>query len=84
MTDTVIFNSPYLVMGYVVALFFCLFAIKRRGSGYIIPIISTLLCVGTSAVAIILGASYYEICIVILIFLFLNIYALLGRGGKNK
>jgi hypothetical protein len=84
MTDSVIFNSPYLLIGYGIALFFCLFAIKKRGTGYIIPIISILVCMATSAAALLLGSSYFELCVVILVFLFLNIYATTGRGGKDK
>jgi len=83
MTESVLLNSPVLLIGYDLALFFCVFDLVKRSSGYVFPVISIVLCVITTVGAYLLGCSHQEISSVILIFLILNLTVFIKKGDKK-
>jgi TRAP-type C4-dicarboxylate transport system permease small subunit len=84
MIESVILNSPILILGYGFALFFCIFDLFTHSSGYVMPTISMLLCAATIVYSFFLGAALIEICIAVLIFLIINISAIRGKKGGDK
>ena len=79
MSESVIFNSPILLVLYGIALALVLFNLKNR-TGAVLTYVSAALVVGTSAYAILLGASLWETAIVIVIFLLINVF----KVGESK
>lgn len=81
--ESVIFSSPLLLVLYGVAILMCIFDLIKRDSGYIFPMLSAAIFVGTTIYALLLGAGYAEISIVILVFLALNLSVFfVHREGK--
>lgn len=80
----VIFGSPLLIGLYAVALLLCIFDLVKRASGYVFSIISAAIFTGTTIYAALLGAGYYEIGLVALVFLALNLGAFLRHRGDKK
>lgn len=78
--DSVIFSSTPLLVLYGAAILLCIFDLIKRASGYVFPVISAVIFTGTTIYALILGAGYEELGIVVLVFLLLN----LGAYMKNK
>lgn len=81
--ESVIFSSPLLLILYGVAIFFCIFDLIKRASGYIFPVISAIIFVGTTVYAFLLGAGYVEVGVVVLIFLALNLGAMFVHKGED-
>ena len=84
MEESIIFNNPLLLVGYGIALIFCVLGIKERVWGYIFPIFSTCICVLTTTYSLLLGASLYEVGTVVLVFLLLNLSVYSKNGRENK
>lgn len=85
MTDSLLLNSPLILICYGIALFLCVFELFKRSSGYVIPIISACVSIATTAYALVAGISATEAIIVILIFLILHLTVFSGkRGGDGK
>ena len=85
MADSVILNSPFLLVGFGIALFFCLTDLASRKTGYVFQVISAVTCVIASIAALLLGASLFELCTGILVFLALNLTVYYtGDGGDDK
>lgn len=82
MTESIVLNSPILLVGYIIAAALCVFDIIRPSSGYVLPIISAVLFVATSVFTLLMGAEYSELCIFVLIFLALNLTAYMRREVK--
>lgn len=82
--ESVILNSPIILIGYGLALFFCIFDIVKRSSGYVFPLISVFICLGTTIYALICGATMYEVGSVIILFLVLNLSAFKGNKRDKK
>lgn len=57
MTDSVLLNSPLILICYGIALFLCVFELFKRSSGYVIPIISACVSIATTAYALVAGIS---------------------------
>lgn len=81
--ESVILSTPILWIGYAIALFLCLFEIFKRATGHVFSVLSLALVLGNTVYALILNASLYEVGIVILIFLAVNLIPNL-KGGRNK
>ena len=80
MSESVIFNSPFLLTVYLIALILSLVGINKR-TGFLLPILSALIVAGASLYALLLGASVYELAIVLLTFLLINLKNV-GRDSK--
>ena len=83
MSESVIFNTPILLIGYALALGLCILSIKGRIGGYVIPILSAFTCVVTTTYALLKGAGLYEVSMAVMIFLFLNL-VVYRKGGEEK
>ena len=82
--ESVIFGSPLLVFLYGIAALICIFDLFKRASGYVFPLLSAVLFVGTTIYAMLLGANYEELGIVVLIFLALNLTVYSRHKGDKK
>lgn len=82
--ESIIFASPVLLIMYGVAILICIFDLIKRASGYVFPILSAAIFVGATVYAFLLGASYEEVGIVILVFLALNLVSYMRHKGDNK
>lgn len=81
MENSVIFNSPILILLLITALFLCVFDMEKRASGYVLPLLSILITIGTLTYAMLLGATMYEVATVFILFASVN---LLAYGGKGE
>ena len=72
MSGSVILNSPIMLILYGIALALCLFDIRKK-TGFLLPFLSALIVVGTSAYALLSGAGLFETASVIAVFLLLNL-----------
>ena len=81
MENSVIFNSPILILLLITALFLCVFDMEKRVSGYVLPLLSILITIGTLTYAMLLGATMYEVATVFILFASVN---LLAYGGKGE
>ena len=79
MENLVIFNSPILLCLYGLALALALFELFSKTTGYILPIISFAIVVGATIYGLLLGAGLFEVIIILLIFLLLNMF-----GARRK
>ena len=73
MAESVILNSPVLLLLFGAALALCLFDRPRRATKGVFPLLAAILAVGASAWALILGAGAGEVLTVLLLFLLLNL-----------
>ena len=70
--ESVILSSPLALFFYGIALFLNLFDRNYKMTKGILTLVSCALCVGTTAYAIVIGASLWECAAVLLVFLLLN------------
>lgn len=73
MADSVILNSPVLLLLFGAALFLCLFDKQRRATRGWFSVMAAILAVGTAAYGLILGAGAGEVLTVLMLFLCLNL-----------
>lgn len=83
MEDSVIFNSPFLLLCLGIALFLSVFDLKKRSSGFVLPLLSILLALGTVSYALLLGATFYEAATVLILFGAVNLLSF-SRKGDGK
>ncbi len=81
MENSVIFNEPLLLLLLGIALFIGVFDVGKRASGYVFPLLSALIAIGTLTYAMLLGASMYEVATVLMVFVAVN---LLSFGVKAE
>ena len=74
MSESVIFNSPLLLMLYGLALAANLLGLSKK-TGFFLPVFSACIAVVATALALLHGASLYEAVLVLLIFLLINLRA---------
>ena len=80
MNESVILGNPLLLVLYGLALAISVYD-KWKPTGIILPVLSALIVVGTSAYAILLGASLFETAAAVMVFLFVQ---LIGLGRDEK
>lgn len=78
--ESVILQTPLLIVGFGIAIALCVFGIVRR-SGYAVHIVSAAVFAVTFTIALLMGAGMQEVLIVTLVFLLLNMTGYV-RGGK--
>ncbi len=87
---SVILSTPILWIGYGTALFLCLYEILKKATYNLFSLLSIVLTLASTVYALILGASLYEVGVVILIFLVINLIPNIksgngsGKGGEDK
>lgn len=82
MGDSIIFNSPFMLGGFIVAALLCLFDIIKKPDSYIVTLLSVLIAVGMTIYSLINGASIQDVLIVLLVFAALNLTAFRKREDK--
>lgn len=78
MEDSIIFNSPTLILLYCLALLF-LFLTFTFKSRYVFPLLSLVTVLGTTVYALLLGCSLWEAATVLMIFLFIHMVLYKGH-----
>lgn len=68
MADTVIFNSPLLLVLYGIALALALIELVTKLTGYVLPLCSLGIFIGATIYGLLLGASLWEVAIFVLAF----------------
>lgn len=82
MSESVIFNSPLLIVGFAAALALCLFAIVKK-TGFAVTLLAAAMFVALSTYALLLGASLEEVGLAAIVFFSVNAFAAWrGRGNK--
>ena len=79
MSESIIFNSPIILVLYGVALLLLVYDLRNR-TGAVLPYLSAAIVMGTSAYALVIGALLFETAAVICIFILINLYKI--RGDK--
>ena len=82
MGETVIFNSPTLLVGIVLAIVLLIFEQKTHSSGYIAPIASLILSLGVVFLAFLYGAAWNEIILLVTLFLTVTLLNYHDEGGE--
>ena len=82
--ESIIIENPILWLGYGIALFFCVYDLIKKATGYIFPVLSLIFFFATTTYAVLLGAPLYEIGTVMLIFLTLNFASFFKHNGNDK
>lgn len=83
MKESVIFNSPLLLIGYGIALLFCVFDLKKHASGMLFPALSVIIFSIVTVTGLLMGADMRETALMILLFLACNL-TVYGRGGGQQ
>ena len=81
--ESVILSSPIIIIGYILALALCLFALLKRAH-ISVTVISVGLFAASSAYALLRGADLYEVGAVCCVFFIINLLPLWKKGGKDK
>lgn len=79
MEQSVIFNSPILLLGLAVSLVLFVVCFINKSGGYVLSIISAAVAVATLTYALLLGAAMQEVLIAALIFFLISL-----TGFKKK
>ena len=82
MENSIIFNQPLLLILLGIALFLSVFDARKRASGYLFPLFSVLLVLGTLTYATLLGATLYETATVLMLFAAVNLLSFGSKGGN--
>ena len=80
MSESVIFNSPILIVLYGIALAVTLFE-KVNRTGAVSAWIAAMLVVGASTLSVIMGASLVETAAIIVLFIIIN---LIKKKGETS
>ena len=80
MEESVIFNSPGLLLLYCLALVFLALAFILK-SRYVFSVLSLLTSVGTTAYALLLGSTLWEAATVMMVFW--AIHMVFYKGGRE-
>ncbi len=83
MEGSIIFNDPLLLLLLGIALFLSVFDVLKRSSGYVFPLISILITLGTLTYAMLLGATMYEVATVLMVFAAVNLFSFGAKGDKT-
>ena len=79
--ESVILETPLLLVGYGIAFALCVFGIFKR-AGYAVHIVSAAIFIAAFTFTLLLGAGMQEALIVTLIFLSLNMTGYVRGGNK--
>lgn len=81
MGESIIINSPVLLMGILIVILLTIFEQKTRSSGFILPAIATGIALVVLFVALLLGATWPEIIVLVLLFLVIHLFGYQDEGG---
>lgn len=84
MESIVIFDNPLILSGYGAALLIGIYGIWKRVGGFWMPLLSAVCCAVTTTYALLNGASFYEVGMMMLVFLLLNIPIYKKEDGDKE
>ncbi len=80
--EGIIFQSPYILGGFVLALVLLIFELKTESTGFILPVISLAISIAVTVYSILCGATLQEITIILMVFVIINITTFKRNGEK--
>lgn len=80
--DSVILNEPVCIIGFIIALVLCLFAMIKKAH-LAVTWISVFIFVFTAAYALLCGAGLYEVGAVATVFFIINLLPKWKKGGDE-
>ena len=82
MKETILFEQPILLIGFIVAFLFTVFALKyKQREGMLFPLLGLLVFAVTSVYALLLGMSMQELLLITCFFFLADLIATKGRGN---
>lgn len=84
--QSVILDTPILIVCYGIVLVLCLVDLLAKPAGYVLTVLSAVVFVATSAYALLIGVGLAELAVVAFILLALNLLSYTkksGGGGKR-
>lgn len=82
MPDSIFFDTPILIIGFVLALALMLFELRTKSTGYVCPALSALITIGMIIYGLFKGATYQELVIIIAIFVVITLVSFKIGGEK--
>ena len=83
MAESVVFNSPILLLGVLVVILFTIFEQRTHSSGFVLPVISMGMALMVIFFALLSGAMWEEIIVLVLTFLALNLFGYKDKGEEE-
>ena len=83
MGESVIVNSPMLLMGVLVVILLTIFEQRTHSSGFILPVISMGISLFVVFSAFLYGAAWEEVIVLVLTFLVINMFGYKDVGGEE-
>ena len=80
--ESIILNSPVCLIGFIISLILCLFAIVKKAH-VSVTVVSAALFVFTVTYALLKGAGLYETGAVAVLFFIVNLIPLWNQGGDR-
>ena len=74
MESSVILSSPALLIIVLLGLGLVIFEKRTRATGFVLPLVSVLLCLLTVFLTFLYGGSWYEVIVLVLLFLAAFLY----------
>lgn len=72
MGSIIIFSNPLILLGYGAALLIGIYGMWKQIGGFWLPLLSVVCCVLTTTYALVKGASLYEVGLMMIVFVLVN------------
>lgn len=79
----VLFNSPILMIGYIIVAVLTLYSYLGKVKGYLLPFIALILFVILGIFSMLAGVTLSEFGTIGIVFLILNLLAATQKGGEQ-
>lgn len=79
----VLFNSPILMIGYIIVAVLMLYSYLGKVKGYLLPLIALILFVILGIISMLAGVTLSEFGTIGIVFLILNLLAATQKGGEQ-
>ncbi len=80
--EGILFQSPFILGGFILAIVLLVFELRTKSTGYILPVISVALTVADVVYGILRGVTLQEIAIIFMVFIIINIVAFKSDGEQ--
>ncbi len=80
--EGILFQSPFILGGFVLAIVLLLFELRTQSTGYILPALSVLLTVADIVYGILRGVTLQEVAVILMVFIVINLTAYKAKGGQ--
>ncbi len=81
--EGVLFQSPFILGGFVLAIVLMVFELRTKSTGYVLPAISVMLTVADIVYGVLRGVTLQEIAIVLMVFIIINLTAFKFNGEQS-